>query len=61
MNRMWYQYNIEPIAGWKAFRTASMLWQTYHLRCREGSIARSEQEESNYHDAFHLVSARELT
>ncbi|KAJ5859732.1 hypothetical protein N7534_005009 [Penicillium rubens] len=43
---IWYQYNIEPIPGWKMFRTASMLWQTYRLKHREGKTVRSAQEES---------------
>ncbi|KAJ5776239.1 uncharacterized protein N7511_001250 [Penicillium nucicola] len=43
---IWYQYNIEPIQGWKMFRTASMLWQTYRLKHREGKTMRSAQEES---------------
>ncbi|KAG2419656.1 hypothetical protein HFD88_004452 [Aspergillus terreus] len=43
---IWYQYNIEPIPGWKMFRTASMLWQTYHLKHREGKTIRNAQEES---------------
>ncbi|OQE12878.1 hypothetical protein PENFLA_c060G01747 [Penicillium flavigenum] len=43
---IWYQYNIEPIPGWKMFRTASMLWQTYRLKHREGKTIRSAQEES---------------
>ncbi|KAL4874764.1 hypothetical protein BJY04DRAFT_224672 [Aspergillus karnatakaensis] len=42
----WYQYNIEPIPGWKMFRTASMLWQTYNLKHRSGGRERSAQEES---------------
>jgi hypothetical protein len=46
MFRIWYQYNIEPIPGWKMFRTASMLWQTYRLKHREGKTIRSAQEES---------------
>ncbi|KAL4734992.1 glycosyl hydrolase family 3 N terminal domain-containing protein [Aspergillus similis] len=33
----WYQYNIEPIPGWKMFRTASMLWQTYNMKHRSGN------------------------
>ncbi|CAI7643794.1 unnamed protein product [Penicillium manginii] len=43
---IWYQYNIEPVPGWKMFRTASMLWQTYRLKHREGKTVRSAQEES---------------
>ncbi|KAJ5454186.1 Glycoside hydrolasesuperfamily [Penicillium daleae] len=43
---IWYQYNVEPIPGWKMFRTASMLWQTYRLKHREGKTIRSAQEES---------------
>ncbi|KAF3385148.1 putative beta-glucosidase H [Penicillium rolfsii] len=43
---IWYQYNIEPIPGWKMFRTASMLWQTYRLKHRDGKTIRSAQEES---------------
>ncbi|OGE50684.1 hypothetical protein PENARI_c016G09905 [Penicillium arizonense] len=43
---IWYQYNVEPIPGWKMFRTASMLWQTYRLKHREGKMIRSAQEES---------------
>ncbi|KAL4869506.1 hypothetical protein BDV12DRAFT_185192 [Aspergillus spectabilis] len=43
---IWYQYNIEPIPGWKMFRTASMLWQTYNLKHRSGGGERSPQEES---------------
>ncbi|KAJ5984749.1 hypothetical protein N7522_011945 [Penicillium canescens] len=43
---IWYQYNIEPIPGWKMFRTASTLWQTYRLKHREGKTVRSAQEES---------------
>ncbi|KXG46867.1 Glycoside hydrolase, superfamily [Penicillium griseofulvum] len=43
---IWYQYNMEPIPGWKMFRTASMLWQTYRLKHREGKTIRSAQEES---------------
>ncbi|KAJ5174040.1 Glycoside hydrolase superfamily [Penicillium coprophilum] len=43
---IWYQYNIEPMPGWKMFRTASMLWQTYRLKHREGKTIRSAQEES---------------
>ncbi|CAI7622330.1 unnamed protein product [Penicillium pancosmium] len=43
---IWYQYNIEPIPGWKMFRAASMLWQTYRLKHREGKTIRSAQEES---------------
>ncbi|GJN74822.1 glycosyl hydrolase [Purpureocillium lilacinum] len=43
---IWYQYNIEPIPGWKMFRTASMLWQTYRMKHREGKTRRSAQEES---------------
>ncbi|KAL4940754.1 hypothetical protein BDV06DRAFT_15530 [Aspergillus oleicola] len=42
----WYQYNIEPIPGWKMFRTASMLWQTYNMKHRSGNGERSAQEES---------------
>ncbi|KAL4810909.1 glycosyl hydrolase family 3 N terminal domain-containing protein [Aspergillus unguis] len=42
----WYQYNIEPIPGWKCFRTGSMLWQTYNMRHRSGNGERSAQEES---------------
>ncbi|KAL3474583.1 glycosyl hydrolase family 3 N terminal domain-containing protein [Aspergillus californicus] len=42
----WYQYNIEPISGWKMFRTASMLWQTYNLKHRSGREERSVEEES---------------
>lgn len=30
------------------FRTASMLWQTYRLKHREGKTIRSAQEESAY-------------
>ncbi|KAL2814483.1 hypothetical protein BJX63DRAFT_420819 [Aspergillus granulosus] len=44
---IWYQYNIEPIPGWKMFRTASMLWQTYNLKHRSGGGERSAQEESD--------------
>ncbi|KAL3460299.1 glycosyl hydrolase family 3 N terminal domain-containing protein [Aspergillus heterothallicus] len=44
---IWYQYNIEPIPGWKMFRTASMLWQTYNLKHKSGGGVRSAQEESN--------------
>ncbi|EED17953.1 conserved hypothetical protein [Talaromyces stipitatus ATCC 10500] len=43
---MWYQYNIEPIPGWKMFRTASMLWEAYNLKHRGGKTERSKQEES---------------
>ncbi|KAL4897323.1 putative Zn(II)2Cys6 transcription factor [Aspergillus ambiguus] len=43
---IWYQYNIEPIPGWKMFRTASMLWQTYNMKHREGKTTRNAQEES---------------
>ncbi|KAJ5566911.1 Glycoside hydrolase superfamily [Penicillium sp. DV-2018c] len=43
---IWYQYNMEPIPGWKMFRTASMLWQTYRLKHREGKTIRSAYEES---------------
>ncbi|KAJ5882605.1 uncharacterized protein N7529_001277 [Penicillium soppii] len=43
---IWYQYNFEPIPGWKMFRAASMLWQTYRLKHREGKTIRSAQEES---------------
>ncbi|KAK1145189.1 hypothetical protein N8T08_004622 [Aspergillus melleus] len=43
---IWYQYNIEPIPGWKMFRTASMLWQTYNLRHRTGETERSLREQS---------------
>lgn len=46
---IWYQYNIEPIPGWKMFRTASMLWQTYNLRHRTGETERSPQEQSEFH------------
>ncbi|KAI9376197.1 hypothetical protein BJX61DRAFT_531032 [Aspergillus egyptiacus] len=42
----WYQYNIEPIPGWKMFRTASMLWQTYNMKYRNGGGERSAEEES---------------
>ncbi|CAG8052384.1 unnamed protein product [Penicillium nalgiovense] len=47
---IWYQYNIEPIPGWKMFRTASMLWQTYRLKHREGKTIRSAQEETTLLD-----------
>ncbi|KAF7715298.1 Fungal Zn(2)-Cys(6) binuclear cluster domain-containing protein [Penicillium ucsense] len=43
---IWYQYNIEPIEGWKMFRAASMLWQTYRLKYQEARPDRSAQEES---------------
>ncbi|KAL2870934.1 uncharacterized protein BJX67DRAFT_210929 [Aspergillus lucknowensis] len=43
---IWYQYNIEPIPGWKMFRTASMLWQAYNLKHKSGGGERSAQEES---------------
>ncbi|KUL85005.1 hypothetical protein ZTR_07763 [Talaromyces verruculosus] len=43
---MWYQYNIEPIPGWKMFRTASMLWEAYNLKHRDGTTERSKQEQS---------------
>ncbi|KAL2827201.1 hypothetical protein BDW59DRAFT_171490 [Aspergillus cavernicola] len=45
---IWYQYNIEPIPGWKMFRTASMLWQTYNMKHRNGSGERSAEEEIRY-------------
>ncbi|KAL3492245.1 hypothetical protein BJX62DRAFT_224726 [Aspergillus germanicus] len=44
---IWYQYNIEPIPGWKMFRTASMLWQTYNLKHKSGGGERSAQEETS--------------
>ncbi|KAL4955337.1 glycosyl hydrolase family 3 N terminal domain-containing protein [Aspergillus filifer] len=43
----WYQYNIEPIPGWKMFRTASMLWQTYNMKHKSGNAERTAQEESD--------------
>jgi hypothetical protein len=43
---LWYLYNIEPVAAWKMFRTASMLWQTYNLKHRDGIEPRTVQEES---------------
>ncbi|KIX04789.1 uncharacterized protein Z518_05660 [Rhinocladiella mackenziei CBS 650.93] len=43
---MWHQYNIEPIQGWKMFRTASMLWETYNPKHAHGKAPRSKQEES---------------
>ncbi|KAI2786154.1 putative beta-glucosidase H [Penicillium oxalicum] len=43
---IWYQYNIEPIPGWKMFRAASTLWQTYRLKYQEARTSRSAQEES---------------
>lgn len=45
-NRMWYQYNIEPIPGWKMFRTASMMWEAYNLKHSDGKTHRPKQEES---------------
>lgn len=45
---MWYQYNIEPIPGWKMFRTASMLWESYNMKHRNGKTQRSKQEESKF-------------
>ncbi|KAL4911036.1 hypothetical protein BDW74DRAFT_184573 [Aspergillus multicolor] len=50
----WYQYNIEPIPGWKMFRTASMLWQTYNMRHRSGSGERSAQEEMVRYELYEL-------
>lgn len=44
--RMWYQYNIEPIPGWKMFRTASMMWEAYNLKHSDGKTERPKQEES---------------
>lgn len=44
--RMWYQYNIEPIPGWKMFRTASMMWEAYNLKHSDGKTQRPKQEES---------------
>ncbi|KAL7816114.1 hypothetical protein V8C44DRAFT_324015 [Trichoderma aethiopicum] len=43
---MWYQYNIEPIPGWKMFRTASMMWEAYNLKHSDGKTQRPKQEES---------------
>ncbi|UKZ74653.1 hypothetical protein TrVFT333_002323 [Trichoderma virens FT-333] len=43
---MWYQYNIEPIPGWKMFRTASMMWEAYNLKHSDGKTHRPKQEES---------------
>ncbi|KAL7894290.1 hypothetical protein HDV63DRAFT_396774 [Trichoderma sp. SZMC 28014] len=43
---MWYQYNIEPIPGWKMFRTASMMWEAYNLKHSDGKTRRPKQEES---------------
>ncbi|KAL2854427.1 hypothetical protein BJY01DRAFT_231852 [Aspergillus pseudoustus] len=40
---IWYQYNIEPIPGWKMFRTASMLWQTYNLKHKSGGGERTSR------------------
>lgn len=45
---MWHQYNIEPIQGWKMFRTASMLWESYNLKHAHGKTQRSKQEESRF-------------
>lgn len=46
--RMWYQYNIEPIPGWKMFRTASMMWEAYNLKHSDGKTERPKQEESMF-------------
>ncbi|KAL7783603.1 hypothetical protein V8C37DRAFT_397002 [Trichoderma ceciliae] len=43
---MWYQYNIEPIPGWKMFRTASMMWEAYNLKHSDGKSQRLKLEES---------------
>ncbi|KAL7941116.1 hypothetical protein V8C42DRAFT_335802 [Trichoderma barbatum] len=43
---MWYQYNMEPIPGWKMFRTASMMWEAYNLKHSDGKTQRPKQEES---------------
>ncbi|CAI6094214.1 unnamed protein product [Clonostachys chloroleuca] len=40
----WYWYNFEPIQGWKMFRTASMLWETYHQKQALDGSERSQQE-----------------
>ncbi|PNP47807.1 hypothetical protein THARTR1_10492 [Trichoderma harzianum] len=39
-------YNIEPIPGWKMFRTASMMWEAYNLKHSDGKTQRPKQEES---------------
>ncbi|RFU76503.1 tpa, zn2cys6 transcription factor [Trichoderma arundinaceum] len=39
-------YNIEPIPGWKMFRTASMMWEAYNLKHSDGKTHRPKQEES---------------
>ncbi len=54
ITRMWYQYNIEPIPGWKMFRTASMLWEAYNIKHADGKTQRSKQEEST----FNLITAK---
>jgi hypothetical protein len=51
---MWHQYNIEPIPGWKMFRTASMLWEAYNLKHADGRTQRLKQEESMLYTVLHV-------
>lgn len=45
---MWYQYNMEPIPGWKMFRAASTMWEAYNLKHADGKTDRLDHEESMY-------------
>jgi len=42
----WYLCNIEPVQGWKMFRTAALLWQAYHAKNLVHPARRGEREES---------------
>ncbi|KAH7322572.1 hypothetical protein B0I35DRAFT_184175 [Stachybotrys elegans] len=42
----WYQYTIQPIQGWRMFRTASTLWEAYNMKHAHSDVPRPDREKS---------------